>query len=194
MEEKSASTSRTRDAAGRFSGPRANVEDVPRLPTFPARWVLEDPRRGPYLVFWVSDDEKIAWALKMAPTQDADVLLVTLETGQTQRLMLLRRPLPLGTGKALFYLCPSCERPRRYLYRLRSSLTGLVDCFGLQCQRCAGLLFTSQGRYRDVLLSWTVRTMAHTGEKLPRWPWDPRAVSDPRLVVLAGLASLSEGA
>src|SRR5262249_6619760 len=146
------------------------------------------------LVFWVSGDEKVAWALKMAPTQDADILLVTLETGQSQRLKLLRRPLPLGTGDALFYRCPSCERPCRYLYRLRSSLTGLVDYFELQCQRCAGLLFTSQGRYRDVLLSWTVRTMARTGERLPRWPWDPGAVSDPRLVVPAGLASFREGA
>ncbi len=45
-----------RDADGRFSGPRVNVEQVPRLPTFPARWVLEDPRKRPYLVFWESDD------------------------------------------------------------------------------------------------------------------------------------------
>jgi hypothetical protein len=184
MEDKRAPAGRTRDTAGRFTGPRDNVENVPRLPTLPARWVLEDPRRRPYLVFWVSDDEKIAWALKMAPTQDADVLLVTLESGQTQRLMLLRRPLPLGTGDALFYRCPSCERPRRYLYRQRSSLTGLVDCFGLQCQRCARLRFKSQGHYRGVVFRWLI---SHSGEKFPRWPWDPRAVSHPRLVALAGL-------
>jgi hypothetical protein len=190
MEDKRAPAGRTRNTAGRFTGPRANVEDVPRLPTFPARWVLEDPRKRPYLVFWVSDHEKIAWALKMAPTQDADVLLVTLETGQTQRLILLRRPVPLGTGTALFYVCPSCARPRRYLYRLKSSLTGVADCFGLQCQRCAGLCFRSQGRYRYALLRWTAEIMRLTGDKLPRWPWDPHAVSDPRLAATAGLAAL----
>jgi putative ABC transport system substrate-binding protein len=69
--------------AGRFSGPRANAECVPRLPTFAARWVLEDPRRRPYLVFWTSDDGESRWGLKMAPTDDPDAVSVTLEDGKT---------------------------------------------------------------------------------------------------------------
>jgi len=32
--------------------------------------------------------------------------------------------------------------------------------------------------------------MRLTGDKLPRWPWDPHAVSDPRLAATAGLAAL----
>ena len=45
----------TREEDGRFSGARFNVEEIPRLPTFPARWALEDPRRVPYLVFWTTE-------------------------------------------------------------------------------------------------------------------------------------------
>jgi len=47
---------RRRDPDGRFAGARRNVEGVPRLPTFPLRWVLDDRRRCPYFVFWTSDD------------------------------------------------------------------------------------------------------------------------------------------
>jgi len=65
--------------------------------------------------------------------------------------------MPRGPGTVLFYLCPTCRHPRRYLYRLSLSLTGLVDYFGLQCQRCAGLRFRSQGRYRYPLLRWMLR-------------------------------------
>ena len=36
---------RPRSRDGRFMGPRANVEGVPRLPSFPASWALEDPRQ-----------------------------------------------------------------------------------------------------------------------------------------------------
>jgi hypothetical protein len=42
-----------RDADGRFSGLRVNVEQVPRLPTFPARWVLEVSER-----IWSSGSRK----------------------------------------------------------------------------------------------------------------------------------------
>jgi hypothetical protein len=88
----SSTVSRKRDTAGRFAGPRANVERVPRLPTFPARWVLEDPRRRAYLVFWNTENGDTPWALKMEPTDEADAVHVTLGGGQTQRLTIVRRP------------------------------------------------------------------------------------------------------
>ena len=59
---------------GRFSGIRVNVESVPRLPTFPARWVLGDPRQRAYFVFWTSEyDGELEYALKMAPNDDGGV-------------------------------------------------------------------------------------------------------------------------
>jgi hypothetical protein len=114
---------RDRDADGRFSGPRVDVEQVPRLPTFPARWVLEDPRKRPYLVFWVSDDGDRCHAIQMAPTGQPDSLMVTFDDGATQRLTILRRPLPRGTGTALFYRCNWWQRACRYLYLLTLSRT-----------------------------------------------------------------------
>ncbi len=135
---------RRRDADGRFSGPRVNVEQVPRLPTFPARWVLEDPRQRAYLVFWVSEDGGTFYALKMAPTERPDSVVVTFEKGLAQRLRIVRRPLPRGTGTAFFYRCPCCQKPRRYLYRLTLSGTTLVDYGGLRCQVWARLRFGSQ--------------------------------------------------
>ncbi len=141
---------RERDGYGRFAGPRVNVEQVPRLPTFPARWVLEDPRQRPYLVFWVSPDDGTGrWALKMEPSYEGDAVIVTLADGATQRVGLLRRPLPRGTSTALFYRCSWCQKPRRYLYLLALSGTKLVSDLGLRCQACARLRFGSQGRYRS---------------------------------------------
>ncbi len=37
-QEPNQKNTRARDADGRFVGPRVNVDGVPRLPTFPARW------------------------------------------------------------------------------------------------------------------------------------------------------------
>jgi hypothetical protein len=193
MENKPSTVSRKRDTGGRFAGPRANVERVPRLPTFPALWVLEDPRRRPYLVFWTSDDGEISWELKMASTDIPDAVLLTLEEGRTQRLTIMRRSMPRGPGTALFYLCPTCRQPRRYLYRLSLSLTGPVDYFGLQCRRCARLRYRSQGRYKHALLRWTLEMLRQAGERFPRWPWDPRAVSDPRLVAQGAPGALTAG-
>ena len=138
--EKPPRADRQRDPHGRFAGPRRDVEKVPRLPTFPARWVLEDRRGRPYFVFWTSDDDRdVLWVLKMERTEDGNALLVTLENGETYRIGIRRRGLPRGTGTALFYCCPWCQKPRRYLYLLTRSGDTLVDYQGLRCQACAGL-------------------------------------------------------
>src|SRR5712691_6932171 len=113
-------TQRRRGRDGRFAGPRWNVEGIPRLPTFPARWVLEDPRRRPYVVFWAPENGP-AFALKMMPSEDGDAVLITFMNGETQRISILRRPLPRRTGTAIFYVCPWCQKPRRHLYRLTLS-------------------------------------------------------------------------
>jgi hypothetical protein len=50
---------------GRFAGVRYDVESIPRLPTFPARWALEDPRGRPYLVFWTQGVAEVVWTAAM---------------------------------------------------------------------------------------------------------------------------------
>src|SRR2546422_11203214 len=98
----------------------------------------------------------------------------------------MRRPSPNRTGTMILYRCPVCEKPRRYLYRLTVSGGRLADYFGLQCQACAGLRWASQGRYRGKLERLLFGTLSGIYEQpvrtLPRSPWDPRAVSDPRIV------------
>ena len=121
----------------------------------------------------------------MAVTDSGDAVLVTLESGETYRIQIVRSPLPRGTGIALFYLCPWCRKPRRHLYLLTLVGAKLVDYLGLRCQVCARLRFQSQGRY----IPWFERAFFapfleghRTVVPFPRRPWDPRAASDPRLV------------
>ncbi len=141
----------------RQRGARFNVERVPRLPTFPARWVLEDRRGRPYLVFWTTDAGRLRYPLHVQRIDSGEAVRVTKPSGANQRLEIVRRPSPNGTGTVILYRCPICKKPRRYLYRLVVSGGQLTDCFGLHCQ--------------------VVR------QPLPRSPWDPRAVSDPTSIL-----------
>jgi hypothetical protein len=52
-----------------------------------------------------------------------------------------------------------------------------LDYMGPRCRGCAGLRFASQGRYRSKL----AREFAPILGPRPRRPWDPWAVSDPRV-------------
>src|SRR5882724_1373162 len=85
---------RRRDQFGRFSGARTNVEDMPRLPTFAARWTVEDRRGRPYIVFWEGRGFFGAHALRMETTGRRDAVRVVGETGGTIELPLEWRALP----------------------------------------------------------------------------------------------------
>jgi hypothetical protein len=177
-----------RDDCGRFSGARFNVEQVPRLPTFPARWALEDPRGRPYLVFWTTEGGSLRYPLRMQRIDGGRAVSVTKPSGASQPIEIVSRLSPNRTGTMILYRCPKCEKPRRYLYRLAASGGRLVDYFGLQCQVCSGFCWASQGRYRNKLERSFVGVLASiygqtASQSFPRSPWDPRAVSDPRIVV-----------
>ena len=113
---------------------------------------------------------------------------VTKPSGTSQRIEIVSRPSPNRTGTMILYRCPVCEKPRRYLYRLAPSGGQLVDYFGLQCQGCAGFRWASQGRYRTKAERGLFGGLAMIygnpfPATLPRSPWDPRAVSDPLMVI-----------
>jgi excisionase family DNA binding protein len=169
---KEATGPRVRSDAGRFVGVRVNEEEVPRLPIFPAQWALEDPRKRPYLVVWGNG----AHAIKMTPAEGGDAVVVTLTSSESYRIAIRRRALARG-GTALFYLCPWCRKPRLFLYLQTLSGDELVEYLGPRCLRCAGLRFASQGRYRTKL----TREFSPILGPRPRYPWDPWAVSDPRI-------------
>ena len=80
-----------RDDCGRFSGARFNVEEIPRLPTFPARWALEDPRRVPYLVFWTTEGGSLCYPLRMQRIDEGKAVRVTKPSGTSQRIEIVSR-------------------------------------------------------------------------------------------------------
>jgi hypothetical protein len=128
----------------------------------------------------------LTYTLRMeAVQQGAAVQLTTPDVG-VFRIPIVRRPLPRRGGLAILYRCPGCARPRRLLY-LRSLVIGrLVDYQGPLCQACAGLRWASQGRYLGVLhRAFRAGLGLETSDRLPfpRHPRDPRAVSDPRLIL-----------
>jgi len=184
----------TRDHEGRFSGARLHVEAVPRLPAFPARWTLEDPRGRPYFVFWTASDGTLSYHLQMARLDAATVRLSTPE-GRSCRIEVVHRPLPRHGGCALLYKCPPCGAPRRYLYGLRLVADTPKEDGVWRCVICAGLRFCSQGRYRRQLERAMFAACygdLRIREPLPRHPWDPRAVSDPGMVVEEFCGALAE--
>jgi hypothetical protein len=153
--------------------------DVPRLPTAPARWVLDDPRSRAYFVFWQHDRgtaHEIAYAARMERADPStETVRLTIIGCADVLIQTVRVPMPRGNGTAVLYRCPSCRRPTRYLYFLGLSggrLCKLRDC---RCQQCARLRWASQGEYQ--------RGGRLGRGALGRYPvWDPRAVSDPSLL------------
>jgi len=173
---------------GRFEGTyRVDVEDVPRLPTFPAAWALADPRHRPYFVFWTSPfDSTLTRILRMESVQQGAAVQLTIPDVGVFQIPIVRRPLPRRGGFSILYRCPGCSEPRRYLY-LRSLVIGrLVDYQRPLCQACAGLRWASQGRYLGVLhRAFRAGLGLQPSDRFPfpRHPRDPRAVSDPRLIL-----------
>jgi hypothetical protein len=152
---------------------RVSEDEVPRLPIFPAQWALDDPRQRAYLVIWGN----AVRAVKIAPTDGGNAVLVTLTSGETYKIAMLRRRLPRGSGTTLFYLCPWCRKPRRFLYLRTLSGKGLVGYLGPRYRECAGLRFASRGRCGTKL----AREFRPILGPRPRHPWGPWAVSDPRM-------------
>ncbi len=179
-----------RDLAGRFYGPRVNVEDVPRVPSTVARHVLEDPRRRPYLAVWAAFElrvPRVALAVQVMPEGER----VRFEApGIHGYASTVRRPIPCS-GSALFWRCPDCGNATRFLYLHRVGAHGLRPA-GPGCAACSGLRWSSQGRPAGAV----ARALRGKGRPpLPRQPWDPAAVvSSPEVLkrVNPGLAFLLE--
>ena len=141
----------------------------------------------PYFVFWINAEGGLSYRVRMV--QAADRGAVTLSTPEQTRcrIEVVRRPMPRRGGIALLYRCPRCRAPRRYLYGLALIGGRIVEDGLWRCRQCAGLLFVSQGRYqrqfRRAVFAAFYGPDARIREPLPRHPWDPQAVSDPRMLV-----------
>jgi len=164
---------RERDWQQRFAGYRVNRESVPRLPAWPVRWVLDDPRGVPYLVIWRwLDQGEVREALRVSralPPFEGVELKRTDGTSQVVRIVW--RPLPRHGGSALLLVCPGCGRPRRSLYGWSVCAQQLLRS-AWQCRACAGLRYRSEGTPPS--------SFARLLGGYPRSvPWDPWAFANP---------------
>src|SRR5947207_7912341 len=80
-------------------------------------------------------------------------------------------------GQVLFYVCAGCNRPRRYLYPWEMIDGRLVHDLSLRCAQCARLRYPCQGGRGP---GTTVEPWASSRPSVE--PWEPRAVSDPRMI------------
>jgi hypothetical protein len=165
----------------RFQGARANCEDVPRLRAADIRHLLERPQGVWLRWLWksrvVDEVEEAATIRRLDRSgEDHDSVVPILVEGRdwSDKLLVHRRPLP-NDGQVLLVECPGCQRLRRHLYLWSLTSEGL-RAGSWRCRDCAGLRFSSEGRYRTE----TERVYAAAGLRVnPRpEPWDAEIYID----------------
>lgn len=142
---------------GRYFGARVNCESVPCLPAEAIAWVLNDPRKLPYLMVWQDPDTgKIREAARVARYSEPPNQFNLDWTGWVEirrldrrptRFGTIQRPMPRNGGTALLVRCPECRGPKRALYawEVNHARTHSVHSCRWQCRRCAGLRYSSEG-------------------------------------------------
>jgi hypothetical protein len=140
----------------RFIGPRVNCEYVPCLPAKALSWVLDDPRRIPYLMIWKDEDsDEVLEAVRVTAYKEpgawemdwAGCVEIKRTNGNRSWIRTIQRPMPRNGGKSRLVICPRCQRPRRALYpwRLNPSKPCAAFVSTWQCRSCARLRYASEG-------------------------------------------------
>jgi hypothetical protein len=144
----------TRDG-GRFYGFRVNCEQVPMLPAWAIRTVLDDPRKIPYLFVWkwqssgeVKEAIRVIRRSGRASLPNTDEVELKRTDGSVVAIYPVWRGLPRGGGRSLLLHCPTCGRPCRALYGAKVGDDGrfyVARCANWECRRCAKLRYSSEG-------------------------------------------------
>lgn len=191
-----------RRSGGRFYGFRVNCEQVPTLPAWAVRWVLDDPRTVPYLFIWKSPrDGEIKEAVRVARSTpqtrlpEGESVEIKRTNGSTVPCYLAWRRQPHG-GRSLLLRCWRCQRPCRALYGAGIGDDGrfyVVRNADWECRRCAGLRYASEGgalliRCRGILS----RLFGEPGPvPCPRpEPWLPLVFSSPEQAIQHGAVDI----
>src|SRR5215472_14906010 len=87
---------------GHFDGPRVDCEQVPLLPARAVAWVLDDPRKIPYLFVWKrAEDGSVREAVRVSAYSELAGWADIKRTDGTRNLIrTLLKPLPRNGGKA----------------------------------------------------------------------------------------------
>jgi hypothetical protein len=178
---------------GRFFGRRVNCEQVPLLPAWAVGWMLDDPRKIPYLLVWKRDgavQEAVRVSSRIDPPvpfspEWTGVFEIKRTDGTRNFIRTLTRPLPRNGAKARFLVCPYCQSPRRALYGWEpdGQYTNSTRPCSWRCRRCAGLRHASEGgalvhRGRGVLFRMLEAAYGPCRSERPD-PWYPHVFTNP---------------
>ncbi len=189
---------------GRFFGRRVNCEQVPTLPAWAVRRVLDDPRKIPYLLLWRSSwDGLIKEAvrvIRLGPPPylpEADSIEVKRTDGSVCHLRVLKRSLPRNAGYDVLLACPRCCSLRRALYGWAAGgpYTNSAQTSLWQCRSCAGLRFSSEGGALVLRSRWAFARLIEQqfGRCCSPRPesWLPYVFTSPEEAAEAGVCKLS---
>ena len=192
--------------AGRFFGRRVNCEQVPMLPAYVVREVLDDPRKISYLLVWRSPhDGGIREAARVAPHYEraglggldwTGAFEIKRHDGSRNFIRTLLRPLPRNGGRVRLLICPYCSIPRRGLYGWEpgGQYTHSAVPSDWACRKCSMLRYSSEGGALVMrggpisrLLGRPIPDMLSPRPK----PWLPYVFASPLDAADAGFARLA---
>jgi hypothetical protein len=134
---------------GRFFGRRVNCERVPLLPAWAVAWVLDDPRKIPYLFVWKRPaDSSVREVVRVSAYSGlAGWAEIKRPDGTRDLVRTLLQPLPRNGGKTRLLICPYCKTPCRGLYgwELGGPNTARAMRSNWGCRKCSLLRYASEG-------------------------------------------------
>jgi hypothetical protein len=194
---------------GRFFGRRVNCENVPMLPAQVVAWMLDDPRKIPYLLVWKSRANGTAReAVRIAACNDKncpDALywLTGVEIkrydGTRNFIRTILRPLPRNGGRVRLLVCAYCNIPHRGLYGWEpgGSLGNSITRSTWGCWKCNRLRYESEGgglvhRGRGGFYKM-IEAVYGPCRSEPTEPWHPYVFTSPEEAAVARLCTFRDG-
>jgi hypothetical protein len=184
---------------GRFRRHRVNCEQVPFLSAWAVAWVLDDPRKIPYLFVWKRPEDSSVREVVRAfayserprefPVNWTGWAEIKRPDGTRDLLRTLLQPLPRNGGKARLLICPYCKIPRRGLYgwELGGQHTSRVMRSTWGCRKCNLLRYASEGGALLIRPRGTLGLVFGTGHSPRRESWLPYVFTSTEEAVEAGV-------
>ena len=169
---------------GRFDGPRVDCEQVPLLPARAVAWVLDDPRKIPYLFVWKRvEDSSVREAVRVSAYSElAGWAEIKRPDGTRNLIRTLLQPLPRNGGMARLLICPYCKIPRRGLYgwELGGQYTSSSTRSTWGCRKCNLLPYASEGGALSIRPRGMLGLVFGTGHSPRPESWLPHVFTSPK--------------
>ena len=188
-----------RRSEGRFFGHRVNCEQVPFLPAWAVAWVLDDPRKIPYLFVWKRpEDSSVREVVRVFaysepprefPVNWTGCVEIKRHDGTRDLIRTLLRPLPRNGGMARLLICRYCKIPRRGLYGWERGghYTSRVTRSTWGCRKCNLLRYASEGGALLIRPRGTLGLVFGTGHSPRPEPWLPYVFTSTEEAAEAGV-------